>query len=87
MGILRGDREGKNEKKRVTSGDDDTPVPMRRVYAQMFRAHHILPDELARQDPSILFRMFDDLDDIVDDEEDKKADEDDFAGNGWMAGL
>lgn len=34
---------------------------MRDIYPVLFRHHHLLPDEVGRQNPWVLFRMLDGL--------------------------
>ena len=53
MGILYG---GNFSKKRVGSGAGGS---FRDLYGVLFRAMHIMPDVLARQNPCILFRALD----------------------------
>lgn len=54
---------GFDDKKRVNPGDEksDRGTGLRTLYAQMFRGYGILPGDLARQSPFILFKMMDAL--------------------------
>lgn len=40
---------------------------MRDIYQVFFKYHHLLPDEVGRQNPWVLFRLLDSLDDDTDD--------------------
>ncbi|MBQ8301327.1 MAG: hypothetical protein IJX57_05125 [Clostridia bacterium] len=46
-------------KKRVTSGDGGGAL--RDIYPVLLRHHHLLPDEVGRQNPWVLFTMLDGL--------------------------
>ena len=49
-------------KKRVKGGNSESQ-PLRQIYAQWFKQRGLLPDVISRQNPFVLFRMIDDLDD------------------------
>lgn len=52
-------------KKRVRSGGSGT---LRDIYPVMLRCHHLLPDEVGRQNPWVLFRMLDAMDEDTEEE-------------------
>ncbi|MCC8169721.1 MAG: hypothetical protein LIO59_05075 [Oscillospiraceae bacterium] len=51
-------------KKRVESGGGGK---LRDIYPVFFRYHHILPDEVGRQNPWMLFKLLDSLEEQTDD--------------------
>ncbi len=56
LAYVYGDTYGK---KRVKSGSDNGSGKLRDLYAALFRAHGIMPDEVGRQNPARLFEMID----------------------------
>ncbi len=58
MGLLRG---RSFVKKRVTSGS--VGGMLRDIYPLLLERHHLLPDEVGRQNPWVLFRLLDGLGD------------------------
>lgn len=51
-------------KKRV-KGNSSVNKPLRTLYADLFRKRGLLPDTLMKQNPFVLFRMLDDMDDTT----------------------
>lgn len=49
------------KKRRSSGGGNNGGGKIRDIYATMFKMHHLLPDEVGRQDPRILFDMLDAL--------------------------
>ena len=58
-------------KKRV-KGNNSKSRPLRTLYADWFRQRGLLPDVISKQNPFVLFKMIDDLEDDT---------EDDYTGN------
>lgn len=51
-------------KKRVKGSSSDNK-PLRTLYADLFKKMGLLPDTIMKQNPFVLFRMLDDLDDTA----------------------
>ena len=58
-------------KKRV-KGNNSKSRPLRTLYADWFRQRGLLPNVISKQNPFVLFKMIDDLEDDT---------EDDYTGN------
>lgn len=59
---------GNTGKKRVKDGNnEETEIrPLRSYYTDFFKSFQILPSELAKQSPKVLFKMLDGLEDEED---------------------
>ena len=54
-------------KKRV-KGNNSKSRPLRTLYADWFRQRGLLPDVISKQNPFVLFKMIDDLEDDTEDD-------------------
>ncbi|MCI8956302.1 MAG: hypothetical protein HFE51_10430 [Clostridia bacterium] len=62
MGLVSGGYDSKKRGSRESGNSGGSNGgKLRDIYALMFKVHHLLPDEVGRQTPRVLFEMLDTL--------------------------
>lgn len=62
LGFLCG-RAFAKKRRSSAGGKGENNGSLKDIYTQMFKYHHLLPDEVGRQDPKMLFELIDGLND------------------------